>query len=159
MFYPIDRARCRNVLTENLERLRNNLEMLEKAVKGLETYKRTTTGKYLRDHLKETQGIYLHDCSSDYSRSFSISALDPRAEERIYPKKPAEGQTEKDVLGLAVLSRIEGIREGMADLSALLDGFDALMDEYEPAARTIERVNDAKGMFYLRDLVPALRTS
>lgn len=164
MFYPVRRDKCREILTEHLAKSRAARAMLERVDASLASYTRKTADKWLANHLKASASVSLHDRSTDYVCSFSLVDLSAQPgemqvyDEVIYPEKEKEGQTERDTFGLAVLARLEGVKETIRQCENLLATLDQVLDYYEGAAKIVEEVNGLPGMYMLRPEVPHLTT-
>ena len=163
MFYPVRREKCREILTEQLTKSRATLSMLERVDASLASYTRKTADKWLVNHLKATANVSLYNRSTDYVRSFSLMdvSTEPggmRVDEVIYPEREKEEQTERDTFGLAVLARMEGVKETIRQCETLLTTLDQVLDCYEGAAKIVEEVNDLPSMYMLRSEVPHLTT-
>lgn len=138
--------------------------MLERVDASLASYTRKTADKWLTNHLKATANVSLYNRSTSYVRSFSLMDLSTesggmRVNEVVYPEKEKDGQTERDTFGLAILARMEGVKETIQHCETLLATLDQSLDRYEAAARIVEEVSDLPGMYLLRAEVPHLTTS
>lgn len=172
MYFPLNREKCFDAVQLSIKRLTLDIAMLESVTDALKTYTRKTCGKYLFDHIKSLAPCVVYAYNQGTIKMFKIvgndriltrsepdkngySSVIYREDVTIYLREK-ENETELDQFSDGVRSRLEGMREGHAQLNALESGLSATLDRYEQAAKTIEEILDIPGIYALNEYVHRL---